>query len=64
MGDIDEFECYEADTPEDIAYAAHHKIDVLTELLVSKGIISASDLKAKLDELAIVDEDSDEEEVD
>lgn len=63
MADIDEFECFDATTPDEIARAAHHKIDILAELLVDKGIITKKELLEKMDEMAIVDEVSDEEEV-
>jgi polyhydroxyalkanoate synthesis regulator phasin len=64
MDILEEFKAYEAESPEDVSYMAHHKIDVLVELLVAKGLISKEELKAKMDELAVVDEVSDEEEID
>ena len=64
MRRIEEFECYEAENPEDIAASAHHKIDILAELLLEKGLFTPEELKAKMDEMAIVDEATDEEEVD
>lgn len=64
MDDLEEFEMTEAENTEQVALLAHHKISIIARLLIDKGIISASDLTAKELELASVDEETDEEEVD